>query len=109
MIFLINNVYQTVLTMETRSLTKKIKDFVPPTKNENISPSQRILSIVGGAYMLWSAISSITSKKKSGVVGPVWNAVSGGYLVYRGVSGHCAIKDAFKNSDNRIFSYLHKN
>ena len=95
--------------METKSLTKKIKDLVPANK-KNISSSQRILSIVGGAYMLWSAFSSITSKKKIGVIGPLWNAASGGYLLYRGVSGHCAIKDALDNSpENKIFSYVHKN
>jgi uncharacterized membrane protein len=94
--------------METKSLTKKIKDFVP-TNRKNISPSQRILSILGGAYMLWFAFSSMASKKKTGVVGPIWNAASGGYLLYRGVSGHCAIKDALKGPENKIFSYLHKN
>lgn len=95
--------------METKFLTKKLKDFTTSAKPENIGTTQRIISVVSGAYMLWSAISTLSSKKKTGVVAPLWNAVSGGYLVYRGVTGHCPIKESFKSSENKIVSYLHKN
>jgi uncharacterized membrane protein len=109
MIFPISKLYQTVMIMETKSITKKLKDFTFQPEKQNISSSQRVLSVIGGAYMLWSAISSITSKKKTGIVGPMWNAVSGGYLVYRGITGHCALKDSLQGSQNKIISYLHKN
>ncbi|MDF2455373.1 MAG: hypothetical protein K0R51_1366 [Cytophagaceae bacterium] len=95
--------------METKSLTQKLKHLTAPSVNENIGTTQRVLSVVGGAYILWSALASIASKKKTGVVAPLWNVVSGGYLVYRGVTGHCAIKESFKSSENKIISYLHKN
>lgn len=95
--------------METKSLTKQLKGIITPSPNENIGTTQRLISVVGGAYMLWSAIASISSKKKTGIVSPLWNAVSGGYLVYRGVTGHCAIKESFKSSENKLISYLHKN
>ncbi len=97
------------MIMETKSLTKKLKDFTTPTHKENIGTTQRIISVVSGAYMLWSAISNITSKKKTGVIAPIWNVVSGGYLIYRGVSGHCPIKESFRGPQNKIVSYLHKN
>ncbi len=95
--------------METKSITKKLKDFTTPAEAENIGTTQRIISVVSGAYMLWSAFANISSKKKTGVVAPLWNVVSGGYLVYRGVTGHCPIKESFKSSENKIVSYLHKN
>jgi len=95
--------------METKSIAQKLKDFTSSTTKEKINSSQRILSVIGGAYMLWSAISSASSKKKTGVIGPAWNAISGGYLIYRGVSGHCPIKEALDRSDNKIISFLHKN
>lgn len=98
------------MIMETKSITKKLKDFTTShNQTENIGTTQRIISVVSGAYMLWSAIASIKSKKKSGVIAPLWNVVSGGYLVYRGVSGHCPIKDSFAAPQNKIVSYLHKN
>jgi len=97
------------MIMETKSITKKLKELTSTPEKQNISSTQRLLSVIGGAYMVWSAISSATSKKKTGVVGPVWNAVSGGYLVYRGITGHCAIKESFQASQNNILSYLHKN
>ena len=97
------------MIMETKSITKKLKEFTSVPEKQNINSTQRVLSVIGGAYMLWSAISSATSKKKTGVVGPIWNAVSGGYLVYRGITGHCAIKDSFQAPQNKLMSYLHKN
>ena len=95
--------------METKYLTKKLKDFTNKSNSQNISSTQRVLSLIGGAYMLWSAMSSATSKNKTGVVGPLWNAVSGGYLVYRGITGHCVLKDTLQKPQDKIISYLHKN
>lgn len=95
--------------METKTITKKINEFSAAENKQNISSTQRVLSLVGGAYMLWSAISSVTSKKRTGVVGPLWNVLSGSYLVYRGIAGHCAIKDSMQEPQNKLMSYLHKN
>lgn len=97
------------MIMETKSITKKLKAFTSAPEKQNINSTQRVLSVIGGAYMLWSALSSATSKKKTGIVGPVWNAVSGGYLVYRGITGHCPIKDSLQTPQDKLMSYLHKN
>jgi len=80
------------------------------SRKENINPSQRIFSVIAGAYLLWSAVLSLTSKKKKiKIIGPVWNAASGGYLIYRGISGYCPITDSLKNSSNKLISGLHHN
>lgn len=97
------------MAMETKIITKKLKDFTSSYSKEKMSPTQRFISIIGGAYMVWSAIATASSKKKTGVIGPAWNAISGSYLIYRGVSGHCPIKEALDRSDNKIITFLHKN
>jgi uncharacterized membrane protein len=48
----------------------------------NVGPGERIISVVGGSLLILSAIAR---PRKLGI--PLF--LSGGYLIYRGVSGHC--------------------
>lgn len=87
----------------------QLKGWTHLSKRENIGSVQRLASIAGGAYLLWSALSILTSKKKPEVLSPAWNAITGSYLIYRGLSGHCIVKEAINRSEDKILSYLHHN
>lgn len=52
----------------------------------NLGTSERIVSSFGGAYLLYDAL---TREKKS-----ISRAIAGGYLLFRGASGHCFIYEA---------------
>lgn len=51
--------------------------------NPNVSKTERILSLLGGAYMVYDAVGK---KNKS-----FTEAAFAGYLLFRGATGHCAI------------------
>ena len=61
----------------------------------NVSPAERGASLLAGAYFLFD---SIAKEKKSPL-----EAVLAGYLLYRGISGNCAIYNAIGKTkpDNR--------
>ena len=51
-----------------------------------LDTTERALSVIGGSYLMFKALAS---KKKSFL-----KAASGGYLLYRGATGHCPINNA---------------
>jgi uncharacterized membrane protein len=55
----------------------------------NVSDLERLASIAGGAYLLLNAFSEKKSFAK---------AIAAGFLLYRGVSGHCPAYAALKNT-----------
>jgi uncharacterized membrane protein len=56
-------------------------------KLPNISDSERLVSVLVGGGLLWSALN-----RRDPLAAAL--AVGGGYLTYRGVTGHCALYDA---------------
>jgi len=67
----------------------------PQTKN-NIGDLERIISIFGGAYLLYDALKK--GKRSIPEIG------AAGYMIYRGVSGYCPAGDAGK----KLFSKQQK-
>ncbi len=59
----------------------KMKDM-----NPNLGTTERILSLMGGSYMLYDAL---VRRRKSLV-----EAVTAGYLLYRGATGYCPMYEA---------------
>jgi hypothetical protein len=55
-----------------------------PQRNANISPNERTVSLLGGGALALYGLSS-----RSPLL-----ALAGGYLAYRGYSGHCALYEA---------------
>lgn len=64
--------------METQEATEKIETVI-----EN---SERMLSVLSGAAMLYHEF------KKDGPASKIKLGLAG-YLIYRGLSGHCALSD----------------
>jgi uncharacterized membrane protein len=62
-------------------------ESVYPAKKMNVGPNERAASILGGGGMLLLALRQ-PSRASLGL------ALSGGYLIYRGLSGRCAVYDA---------------
>lgn len=54
--------------------------------NPNLGTIERVLSLMGGTYMLYDAL----AKERKSLV----EAVSAGYLLYRGATGHCPMYEA---------------
>lgn len=50
----------------------------------NISRNERILSLVGGSYLLYKSVTDKSTIK----------ALTAGYLIYRGSTGHCPVNQA---------------
>ena len=61
----------------------------------NIGTAQRVGSIAGGALILLAASQALrNNKNKKGYILPLAGALIAGLLMYRGGSGHCAVKAA---------------
>src|SRR5947209_7920082 len=56
----------------------------------NVGQSERIASAAIGAWMLSSGLNNIIKNPIKNLV----KAALGGYLLYRGVSGHCALYES---------------
>ena len=56
----------------------------------NIGQVERIISIAGGALLLMAGLSKIMGNS----TGSFLKAVAGGYLLYRGATGHCMVNQA---------------
>ena len=67
---------------------KKQSYLTTPKAKKNISDIERIISILGGAYLLYDALKK--NKKSIPEIG------AGGYMIYRGISGYCPAGDAGK-------------
>lgn len=63
--------------------------------NPNVSKTERILSLIGGAYMIYDGL---LKKDKS-----ITESAFAGYLLFRGATGHCAVYNAMGKTkpDNR--------
>jgi hypothetical protein len=78
---------------EVEEISKK-PHFVKP-QWVNIGTLQRVGSVAAGALILLAASQALrTNRSKKGYVLPLLGALTAGLLVYRGGSGHCAIKAA---------------
>ena len=66
-----------------------------PGLNPNVSKTERILSLLGGAYMIYDGL---CKKDKS-----ITEAAFAGYLLFRGATGYCGAYDAIGKTkpDNR--------
>lgn len=60
-------------------------------EGDNIGKSERVLSVVAGGFILGMGIKSLLKSPMTAVSG----VALGGALIYRGVTGYCAIKDTF--------------
>lgn len=65
-----------------------MKKLTIPKVKKNISDLERIISIFGGAYLLYDALKK--DKKSIPEIG------AAGYMIFRGVSGYCPAGDAGK-------------
>jgi uncharacterized membrane protein len=60
----------------------------------NIGTIQRVASVAGGTYLMVSALKEAVNSP----VNSLLRLLSGGYLIYRGTSGYCALSDAFSHT-----------
>ncbi len=81
---------------EVEEISKK-PHFVKP-QWVNIGTAQRIGSIAAGALILLAASQALrNNKNRKGYILPLVGALAAGLLVYRGGSGHCAVKAALSD------------
>lgn len=71
--------------------------FTTPAAGSNririsISKAERAISLAGGALLLSSGIRDIARNPVTAFA----KALAGGYLLYRGASGQCPLRDAIK-------------
>src|SRR6476660_1654391 len=84
------NLHKTYLNMNTK-ITAQLKKLVDGTLAPNASPNldqgERLLSIVGGAYLFYKSIKNLPKHPLLGIQG----AAASGLLLYRGATGICPI------------------
>ncbi len=78
--------------MNTGNITTKIIDFVEDlniskTKDQNIDQGERLISVLGGSYMLYKSLANIYKHPLLGIQGTLVS----GLLLYRGVTGVCPV------------------
>lgn len=66
------------------------KETTPP--EVNIGSFQRLVSTVAGTYLLTSSMGEASRSPLNSVL----RLLGGGYLLYRGATGHCAIQEALE-------------
>jgi|GEM_PF-194902 len=74
---------------------KIVGSVLYPNEYVNISKSERVVSTAFGAFMLWKGIKDVFSTPSNAV----WEIILGGGLLYRGVTGYCAVKDKLEACD----------
>lgn len=74
----------------------KYKGGNPNTK-ENMDKSEKIVSVGAGAFILLKGLSNIVSKPALGIA----ELAIGGGLIYRGLSGHCPVKDIIEKKEDK--------
>ena len=65
----------------------------------NVGKTGRIQSLVAGASLLVSGIDKMKQSPKLSIL----KTVLGGYLIYRGISGHCHVNQVVGKSTTRDF------
>lgn len=65
----------------------------------NVGKDERTQSIISGATFLISALTNMKSSPKLSIA----KSVLGGYLLYRGLSGHCHINQLVDKTTAREF------
>lgn len=75
--------------MEAKAYYER-KDF-PET---NLGTVQRAVSIAGGAYLLASSMKEAANSP----INSILRLIGGGFLLYRGATGYCAIQDALSST-----------
>lgn len=71
-------------------LKEAIKTPLPVDENTNVNQLERVLSVASGTFIFYKAITNIIKHPYIALQ----EAAVGGYLVYRGVTGHCAIYES---------------
>jgi hypothetical protein len=84
---------------EVEEISKR-PHFVKP-KWVNIGPAQRIGSVAAATLILLAASQALRSNKK-GYILPLAGALIAGLLMYRGGSGHCAVKAAIMDQKKPV-------
>lgn len=74
---------------------KTVKDYIFPRLNPNVSPSERIVSVLAGSFLFYN---SLTKSRKN-----IPEAILAGYLFFRGTTGYCFFYKALGKTkpDNR--------
>ncbi len=72
-----------------------------PKNKKNISDLECVISILGGAYLLYDAF-----KKKNKSLPQIG---AGGYMIYRGISGHCPAEQVSKQLFSKPKTPSHSN
>jgi hypothetical protein len=70
--------------------------LLQPNENANIDKSERVLSLITGAYVFSKGITNLFSHPMIALS----EAVIGGILLHRGVTGHCVVKEM--NEENTV-------
>jgi uncharacterized membrane protein len=77
--------------MNTTQLKEKVTDAISSIDlnpaGQNIDQSERILSLVGGSYLLYKSLKQITKHPLVALQG----AAASGFLIYRGATGVCPL------------------
>ena len=69
--------------------------------SRNIGNTQRAISAVSGSALLLAAVRNMTVKNDFSLK-TLLSAVSGGYLIYSGLSGHCAVTSALTSHSGEL-------
>ena len=82
------------------SIMNKVSDTIDHkilqnNPNANVEKSERLVSIGAGAFIALKGITNVFSYPLIAMT----ELVIGGVLLYRGVTGYCALKDKLEHSD----------
>lgn len=85
-----------MITDEIKKITENLKDsLLQNNPNANVGKTDRIISIGTGSYILFKGITNLFSSPLLALT----EVSIGGGLLYRGITGYCAVKEVVDNLD----------
>lgn len=83
-------------------ISNRLTTFTQPSGSKNIDEGERIVSLIGGTWLVWKSLKKIGRHPLLGLQG----AAAGGLMLYRGVTGYCPVYNRLNidTSDTRAIS-----
>ncbi|MGK6353115.1 YgaP family membrane protein [Parapedobacter sp. DT-150] len=79
------------MNTKTKEILEDVKDRLKEaSEHQNIANSERLLSVGAGAFVLYTGITGLFRTPLSSLA----EVAVGSYLILRGATGYCAVKDS---------------
>ncbi|SFC75596.1 Protein of unknown function [Parapedobacter composti] len=92
------------MNTKTKEILDDVKDrLMDAAEHRNIANSERLLSVGAGAFILYTGITCLFKSPLSALA----EITAGGFLLLRGATGYCPVKDSVCPNDGVTLADRH--